>query len=114
MNALEVLQAADAEMNSIHTGDLDRLQASIERRALLIQNAVGEMEQMRRAGLPVPAEARQALEQSMKSGMHSMRQIILAKHMLATELGRLKQERQLLGALTGEQHRVGAGLQLRG
>lgn len=110
---LEQLAASDAEMNAAEMGDLARLEASIGRRAGLIQSAVDQMERLRRSGEPVAVETRQGLEQSARAGMQTIRQIILAKHMLATELARLKQEQQLLGALAGEESRTGMRFELR-
>lgn len=114
MTTWEALEATDAEMNGAEMGDLARLQASIERRAELIQSAVAEMEQLRRAGAAVPEESRLAMERSVNAGMRTMRQIILAKHMLATELGRLKQEQQLLDSLSTDEQRTGVRFELRG
>jgi hypothetical protein len=114
MTTWEALETADAEMNGAEMGDLARLEASIGRRAGLIQSAVAEMEQLRRSGAPVPGESLLAMERSVNAGMRTMRQIILAKHMLATELGRLKQERQLLDSLSAAEPRTGVRVELRG
>lgn len=98
---LSGLAEADRALRSLDTGDLERMEAHLARRASLVEEAAGEIARLRQNGQPVPTGAREALEKSQNAGMHSLRQLIFAQHLLATELGRLKQEQCLLDALEG-------------
>lgn len=89
----------DRALKSVETGDVEKLAALLENRALRVQQAASEIARLRQAAQPVPAGTREALEQSVNAGMHSMRQVIFAKHLLAAELTKLKQEQRLLEAL---------------
>lgn len=111
---LDELTELDSTMRLLEIGDCGRLAASLERRNQLVQTAAAEIARLRGSGTPVPADTQRRLQASADAGMHTMRQVILAKHMLATELGRLKQEQRLFEALSGGQEQVGQCVELRG
>ncbi len=98
--ALVQLARLDAAIRNLDTGDTGRLSVHLAERAELVQAAASEIARLRGEAQAIPAGTREALERSSSAGMHGMRQLILAKHMLATELGKLKQEQRLFDALT--------------
>ncbi len=110
---LAQLSELDHALKQTATGDFDALAGRLERRAGLVRAAAAEITRLRDAAQPPPSGAREALEKSSQAGMHAMRQIILAKHMLSTELGRLKQEQRLLEALSSAEPATGGRLEIR-
>lgn len=109
---LSELAALDRTLKQTALGDVEALSKHVERRTALVQAAAAEIARLRQAGSVPPVSTRAALERSMSDGMQSIRQIILAKHMLATELGRLKQEQRLLDALADQESPVHGSVEI--
>lgn len=93
------LEAIDRELCQTPAGDLDALQRIIEKRAAVIQQTVALLDHLRAEDRD---EFRSALRQSLHAGQNGLRQLILAKHMLATELGELKREQRLAANLASQ------------
>lgn len=110
---LSELSTSDRAMKVAAIGDLDLLTASLERRTELVRAAAGAIERLRQDAQQPPAATREILEQCTRDGMHTMRQIILARHMLTTELGGLKRERRLLEALAGDRQQLGSRIEIQ-
>lgn len=110
---LAELGALDRALKQTALGDLPELTERIERRTAVVHAAAAEITRLRQAGSAPPPSVRAALEQSSRDGMQTIRQIILAKHLLATELGRLKQEQRLLEALAGGEQQFHGSVEIR-
>ncbi len=93
----EQLEQADRELLAAGFGDFPALEATLARRAAAIQQAVETMDALRPA-----AGHHAALVRSREAGAQAMRQLILAKHLLSTELALLRQEQRLWDSLAGQ------------
>ncbi|MCC6392560.1 MAG: hypothetical protein IT167_18310 [Bryobacterales bacterium] len=100
MRSLEQLEQADRELLAAGLGDFPVLEAALARRAAAIQQAAETMDALRQP----TAEHHAALVRSHEAGAQAMRQLILAKHLLSTELALLRQEQRLWDSLAGQSH----------
>ncbi|MCC6340899.1 MAG: hypothetical protein IT166_01805 [Bryobacterales bacterium] len=94
----EQLEQADRELLAAGFGDFPALEATLARRAAAIQQAMEDMDALRRPA----AGHHAALVRSREAGAQAMRQLILAKHLLSTELALLRQEQRLWDSLAGQ------------
>ena len=99
---LRELEGVDADLVRTDAGDTERLALVLEKRNSLIGVATAAMDALRHPTL----EQQVALRRSREAGVTAMRQLILAKHLLSTEIGLLKQEQRLWDTVAAQ---VGRG-----
>ena len=95
---LEQLHTVDNELAEAGLTDLDSVGAVLARRNQLISQATATIDSLRQ---PTP-EQQTALRRSREAGVSAMRHLILAKHILSTEIASLKQEQRLLTAVASQ------------
>lgn len=95
---LDTLQSLDAEMVSIAYSDFDRLSILLEKRATLVNNLAAQIRSLP-ADTPNPSIRLRHLQES---GSSALRQILMAKHTLAAEMAKLKQEQRLWDTVSGQ------------
>lgn len=95
---LHQLETVDADLAKSNLGDLDSVAAVLEMRSRLIGQATAAIDALRQ---PTPAQEI-ALRRSRESGVTAMRQLILAKHLLSTEIASLKQEQRLWDTVSAQ------------
>lgn len=95
---LQELETVDADLAKADAGDLERLAAVLQKRNRLIGEATAAIDALRQ-----PTAAQQlALRRSREAGVTAMRQLILAKHLLSTEIASLKQEQRLWDTVSAQ------------
>ncbi len=105
---VEDLAAADNDLSLAATGDFVELQALLTRRGVLLEAIARRLEQHGQGTDPVAPRQREALEASSLAGARALRQLIVAKHMLASELNQLRQMERLTDAIcAGSSHARG-------
>lgn len=95
---LRELEGVDADLVKTDTGDLEKIAAVLQRRNRLIGEATAAIDALRQP----TAEQQIALRRSREAGVTAMRQLILAKHLLSTEIGLLKQEQRLWDTMSAQ------------
>lgn len=95
---LEELETVDADLAKADAGDLERLAAVLQKRNRLIGAATAAIDALRQPTV----EQQIALRRSREAGVAAMRQLILAKHMLSTEIASLKQEQRLWDTVSAQ------------
>lgn len=100
VRAFEQLEQVDRELLAAGLGDFPALEATLAKRAAVIQQAAEAMDALRQPA----AEHHAAFVRSREAGAQAMRQLILAKHLLSTELALLRQEQRLWDSLAGQSH----------
>lgn len=95
---LQELETVDADLAKADAGDLGRIAAALERRNRLIGQATSAIDALRQPTV----EQQIALRRSREAGVTAMRQLILAKHMLSTEIASLKQEQRLWDTVSAQ------------
>ena len=97
-NILDDLRQVDSALSATELGDFAALEATLEKRACLVRRAAAALDALR----PVTPEQYAALRRSHETGSAALRQLILAQHMLATELSQLKQEQRLWDTMSAQ------------
>ena len=100
VRAFEQLEQVDRELLAAGLGDFPTIEAMLAKRAAVIQQATQAMDALRQP----TAEHHAALVRSREAGAQAMRQLILAKHLLSTELSLIRQEQRLWDSLAGQSH----------
>lgn len=95
---LEELETVDTDLAKADAGDLERLATVLLKRNRLIGAATAAIDALRQP----TAEQQIALRRSREAGVAAMRQLILAKHMLSTEIASLKQEQRLWDTVSAQ------------
>lgn len=95
---LKQLEVVDTALVTADPGDLPRITAVLEKRNHLIGRATAAIDALRQ---PAP-EQQIALRRSREAGVTAMRQLILAKHLLSSEIASLKQEQRLWDTISGQ------------
>jgi hypothetical protein len=85
------LESVDTDLVKTDVGDLEKLALVLEKRNRLIGVATAAMDALRQPNV----EQQIALRRSREAGVTAMRQLILAKHLLSTEIASLKQEQRM-------------------
>ncbi len=97
---IKAIEQTDDALNSASLDDPDALFGCLNQRSKLILQATETIDDLRKRGHLVPPEAGAALKRSYERGDNTLRQLILAKHQIASQLTQLKQEQLLLNDLT--------------
>lgn len=92
---LTELGAVDEQLIGAAGHESDALGGLLDQRALLIEQAAATLGALH----SVTAEQRQALARSERAGNALVRQLILVKHVLSSEIRQLEQEQRLWGAI---------------
>ncbi|MBL8178544.1 MAG: hypothetical protein JNK48_27980 [Bryobacterales bacterium] len=95
---LQELETVDADLAIADAWDLGRIAAVLERRNRLIGEATAAIDALRQP----TAEQQIALRRSREAGVSAMRQLILAKHLLSSEIASLKQEQRLWDTVSAQ------------
>ncbi len=95
---LKELETVDADLAKTGNGDFARFSAVLEKRNRLIGQATAAIDALRQP----TAEQQIALRRSREAGVAAMRQLILAKHLLSTEIASLKQEQRLWDTVSAQ------------
>ena len=103
---LQELETVDRDLAKADAGDLGRLAAVLQTRNRLIGEATAAIDALRQPTV----EQQIALRRSREAGVAAMRQLILAKHLLSTEIASLKQEQRLWDTVSAQ---VGPAVPLR-
>ena len=102
---LRELEGVDADLVKTDASDLEKIAAVLQRRNRLIGEATAAIDALRQP----TAEQQIALRRSREAGVTAMRQLILAKHLLSTEIGLLKQEQRLWDTVSAQVGKEGRG-----
>jgi len=95
---LKLLDAVDGDLAKAGAGDLDHVAGVLGKRNALIGQAIAAIDALRQ---PTP-EQHIALRRSREAGVTAMRQLIMAKHLLSTEIASLKQEQRLWDTVSAQ------------
>ena len=95
---LRELEDVDADLVKADVGDLEKLALVLQKRNRVIGEATAAMNALREPS----AEQQIALRRSREAGMTAMRQLILAKHLLSTEIASLKQEQRMWDTVSAQ------------
>lgn len=95
---LQELETVDADLAKADAGDLGRIASVLQQRNRLIGQATSAIDALRQPTV----EQQIALRRSREAGVTAMRQLILAKHMLSTEIASLKQEQRLWDTVSAQ------------
>jgi len=104
------LQQTDASLLSAPMGEMDALGRLLKRRAALIERVVETIDTLRAA----TPEQHLALQRSHQAGSQTLRQLILAKHMLSSELSQLKREQCFFETMAGQAPAAHSRVNLQG
>lgn len=92
------LESLDAVLATTSVTDDTTFEALLERRSQMISRIAAVFTARRQA---IPAE-QTALQQSYQAGAAALRQLLMARHLLASELSHLKQTQQLCDSVAAQ------------
>ena len=95
---LAELESVDLDLAKAGASDLTRLAGILRTRNRLIGEATAAIDALRQPTV----EQQTALRRSREAGIGAMRQLILAKHLLSTEIASLKQEQRLWDTVSAQ------------
>ena len=104
------LERTDRALTSVPFGDFTAFAAILDTRGTLLHNASQAIDTLKEAA----PEYRIALVRSQEAASQALRQLILARHMLATEFSHLKQDQRLGDALRSQSDTPAPRVSLQG